>query len=129
MGNIYHCQFYPSRGRICVNNHGLTFKDFTYIIEDKRTQNYVDGREIPLSGGWKAEIARGYKGYCNNCMQGRTEPRTESEREEFLDGYLGEHERWSRDKEKRKKLAIEQERIMERLRRDKGETEAWTEAD
>jgi len=71
----------------------------------------------------------GYKGYCDDCMEGRSEPRTRREREEFLNGYLGDHERWQREGEQTRKLLAEQERLMEKLRRQKGESEAWTEAD
>lgn len=129
MGTIYHCPYYLSRGRTCVNNLGLTIKDYAFIIEDSRTERYLDGRENQVSGDWKAEIALGYKGYCNNCVNGRSEPRTRRERQEFLVGYLGEHETWNSEKEKTKKLAVEQERLMEKFRREKGETEAWTEAE
>ena len=76
------------------------------------------------------EVALGFKGYCKNCIEGRTEPRNQTEREEFLDGYLGEHKRWDKEKEKRRKLVVEQERLLEKLRKEKGENEAWmTEAD
>lgn len=46
-----------------------------------------------------------------------------------MDGYLGEHERWQSEKEKRKRLVREQERLMEKLRREKEGIETWTEAD
>jgi hypothetical protein len=130
MGIIYHCPYYLDRGRICVNNQGLTFKDYEFIIEDARTECFLEGQEVAISGGWKTEIALGYKGYCINCVEGRMQPRTESEREDFLDGYLGEHDKWDREKQKRKKLAAEQERLMERFKKEKGDTsEAWTEAE
>lgn len=51
------------------------------------------------------------------------------QKEDFLDGYLGEHTRWERERENRKKLAVEQERLMEKFRREKGESEAWIEVD
>lgn len=125
MGTIYHCPSYPSRGRTCVNSHGQTYKDFEFIIEDTRTKRYVEGLEHPIPGGWKAEVANGYKGYCNNCLKGRSEPRTLREREEFVNEYLGEHERWESEKGKRSKLVREQERLMEKLKREKGRTETW----
>jgi hypothetical protein len=129
MGTIYICPGYVSRGRTCVNNNGQPYKDYAFIIEDTRTQVFVDGREYPIAEGWKAEIARGFKGFCNNCVEGRSEPMTVREKEEFLDGYLGEYDRWGRDREQRRKLAVEQERLMERIRKEKKESEAWTEAD
>lgn len=112
-----------------MNDHGQTYKDYEYIIEDARTKKYVEGHDHPISGGWKAEIALGYKGYCSNCVEGKSQPRSHREREEFLDGYLGEHERWQSEKEKRKRLVREQERLMEKLRREKEGIETWTEAD
>ena len=130
MGIIYHCPSYPSRNRTCVNEQGVTYKDYDFIIEDTHTQQFLDGREHPNHGGWKVEVALGFKGYCKNCIEGRTEPRNQTEREEFLDGYLGEHKRWDKEKEKRRKLVVEQERLLEKLRKEKGENEAWmTEAD
>lgn len=62
-------------------------------------------------------------------MEGRSEPMNARERLEFLDGYLGEYERWEGEREKRRKLALEQERLLERIRKEKRESDAWTEAD
>lgn len=62
-------------------------------------------------------------------MEGRLEPMEKSDMKDFLDGYLGEHERWVKEKEKREKLAAEQERLIERFKKEKGENEGWTEAD
>jgi hypothetical protein len=129
MGTIYHCPAYVYNGRTCVNNHGQTYKDYEFHIEDTRTQRFLDGRDCALPGGWKAEIAKGYKGYCGNCVEGRSEPMRKGQKEDFLDGYLGEHARWERERENRKKLAVEQERLMEKFRREKGESEAWNELD
>ena len=129
MGSIHICPSYVTRGRACVNSNGQPHKDFAYIIEDTHTQVFIDGGEYPILGGWKAEIARGFKGYCNDCVEGRSEPMTASEKLEFLDGYLGEYERWEGEREKRRKLAMEQERLLERIRREKRDSEAWTEAD
>jgi hypothetical protein len=129
IGFIYYCPSYGSRGRPCVNNSGLPYKDYVFIIEDRRTQLFLDGREFSVSGGWKAEIALGYKGYCHNCLEGRTEPKTDREREEFLDDYLGEYDRWVRENDRRRKLVMEQERMMHRFKGDKGESGAsgpWT---
>ena len=82
-----------SRGRICTNNHGQVNKDYDYIIDDKRTEQYLNGHYDRIAGGYKSEIALGYQGYCHNCVEGRSEPLYEREGEEFLEGYLGEHER------------------------------------
>jgi hypothetical protein len=129
MGTVYHCPSYLSRGRTCVNNQGHTFKGYDYIIEDNRTQRFLDGREYPVLGGWKAEIALDYKGFCPNCVEGSSEPLNKRQREDFLDVYLGDHERWETERENREKLIAEQERLMERLKKEKRESEAWTEAD
>jgi hypothetical protein len=128
MGTIYHCPSYPSRGRTCVNNHGHIVKGYDFIIEDDRTQRFLEGREYPGPGGWKAEIELGYKGYCPNCVEGNSEPLNNRQREEFLDVYLGEYESWERDRVNREKLIVEQERLMERLKQ-KRESEACTETD
>ncbi|ERF73209.1 hypothetical protein EPUS_03050 [Endocarpon pusillum Z07020] len=127
MGIIYHCPSWAAKGRTCLNDIGLTFKDYTFIIEDTRTQRFLDSHETSIPGDWKTEIALGYKGYCNNCVEGRTEPRNERQRQDFLDVYLGEYERWGREAEKRKKMAVEQERLIQNFRtQKKGETEACT---
>lgn len=126
MGIIYHCPSYASKGRTCVSDLGIPYKDYEFIVEDTRTQRFLDGREFSIPGGWKAEVALGYRGYCHNCMEGMTQPKTQGERQDFLDGYLGEYERWDRGKERRKKLALEQERLLEKFRREKGGSEAWT---
>ena len=98
MGTIYHCPSYVSHGRACVNHSGQVYKDYAYIIEDSRTQLFLDRREYLIPGGWKAEIARGFKGYCNNCMEGRSEPMDMRAREDFLDVYLGKYDSWGRRK-------------------------------
>ncbi|KAF7507620.1 hypothetical protein GJ744_010290 [Endocarpon pusillum] len=127
MGIIYHCPSWAAKGRTCLNEIGLTFKDYNFIIEDTRTQCFLESHEPSIPGDWKTEIALGYKGYCNNCVEGRTEPRNERQRQEFLDVYLGEYERWGREAEKRKKMAVEQERLIQNFKtQKKGETEACT---
>jgi len=124
MGFIYHCLSYGEKGRPCVSNSGQHFKDYVFIIEDARTQRFLDGREFSIPGGWKAEIELGYKGYCHNCVEGRTQPKTDREREEFLDDYLGEHERWLRENDRRRKLAMEQQRLMHKFKDNKGDSGA-----
>jgi hypothetical protein len=104
-------------------------KGYDFIIEDERTQRFLDRREFPIAGGWKAEIALGFKGYCPNCMEGNSKPLTEREREEFLEGLLGEHEVWEKERKNREKLMVEQERLMARLKKEKRESEGWTEVD
>lgn len=129
MGTIDRCPSYGSNSRVCVNAHGQMYKDWDFHVEDTRTQRYIDGQDYEIRGGWKAEIEQGYKGYCRNCVEGRTEPMDEREKDEFLDGYLGEYMRVHREREKRKNLAEEQARLLEKFAKEKAENEAWTEAD
>jgi hypothetical protein len=129
IGTIYHCPSYASRGRTCVNTYGQTYKDYELHFEDARSRHCFVKHDFPIKGDLKAEIAQGYKGYCHHCVEGRLVPMEKSDMKEFLNGYLGEHERWTKEKEKREKLAVEQERLIERLKKEKGENEWWTEAD
>lgn len=57
------------------------------------------------------------------------EPKTGRDRDDFLNVYLGEYERWGREMARTKKVAMEQERLMDKFRKEKGVSEAWTEAD
>lgn len=125
MGPIYNCPLYASRGRTCVNDYGQTYKDYEFIIEDIRTEYFVNGQEYAIHGGWRAEIEQGYKGYCHHCVEGRLEPMDENDKRDFLEGYLGDYGRW----ERRKRFVAEQESLMERFKHHKGETGTWTEAE
>jgi hypothetical protein len=52
-----------------------------------------------------------------------------NDKREFLEGYLGDHQRWGRERERRDQLVAEQESLMEKFKQHKGETGTWTEAE
>lgn len=50
-------------------------------------------------------------------------------REDFLDDYLGEYDRWEREKEKQKKLAAEAEKLIDKIQKEKAESDACADAE
>jgi hypothetical protein len=148
MGTLYLCSHYvaqtsnpdphtKSPTRTCINAGCAPFKDYAYIIEDQRTSLYIrnDFQDtFPIvEGGWEAEIKAGVKGYCRGCKEGRSEPLTERQRKEFVEDYLGEWRRFCREREKRRRAIEQQERVLERLRRENGKRadgeSEWTDGD
>ena len=121
MGILHPCELFATQGRTCTNEYNKLPRDIDYIIPDEAAKQYLEGHDKPLEGGWKEAMAQGLKGFCQNCVMGRSEPLNQQQRDEVWH-HFRDYPQWKQEQERQRKYEARQERWLRGLKSSDSDT-------
>lgn len=112
-----------------MNDTGQLCKDYELIADDPPVHRFNQDRRTSRSGGFEKRVTDASNAFCHNCLEGKSEPLNEEQRDSFLDDYLGEYTRMKKDWSRKARQEAQQEDLIAHFSKGGTETEVWPEAD